>query len=135
MANLIYRHNRITRLTHWVDAVALMILFMSGLMIFNAHPQLYWGSTSEPEKAFFSIGAINDDGALRGYVRLYSQQLDTTGLLGVQQGAFGPAPRAFPSWLSVPGYYSLASGRRWHFFFGWLFALNGVLYVIYNLAV
>jgi Ni/Fe-hydrogenase b-type cytochrome subunit len=135
MANLIYRHNRITRLTHWIDAVALMILFMSGLMIFNAHPHLYWGSTSEPERAFFSIGAINDDGALRGYVRLYGQQLDTTGLLGVQQGAFGPAPRAFPSWLTVPGYYSLASGRRWHFFFGWLFALNGVLYVIYNLAV
>ena len=35
----------------------------------------------------------------------------------------------------MPGYYSLASGRRWHFFFGWLFALNGLLYVVYNLAV
>src|SRR4029450_6825144 len=135
MANLLYRHNRITRLTHWIDAVALMILFMSGLMIFNAHPHLYWGSTSAPEKAFFSIGAINDDGDLRGYVRLYGQQLDTAGYRGVQQGALGPTPRAFPSWLTVPGYYSLASGRRWHFFFGWLFALNGLLYVIYNLAV
>jgi Ni/Fe-hydrogenase b-type cytochrome subunit len=135
MANLVYRHNRITRLTHWIDAVALMILFMSGLMIFNAHPHLYWGSTSESEKAFFSIGAINDDGDLRGYVRLYGQQLDTAGYLGVQQGALGPTPRAFPSWLTVPGYYSLASGRRWHFFFGWLFALNGLLYVVYNLAV
>jgi cytochrome b subunit of formate dehydrogenase len=57
MANLVYRHHRITRLTHWIDALALMILFMSGLMIFNAHPHLYWGSTSAPEKAFFSIGA------------------------------------------------------------------------------
>jgi Ni/Fe-hydrogenase b-type cytochrome subunit len=135
MANLVYRHNRITRLTHWIDAVALMILFMSGLMIFNAHPHLYWGSTSEPEKAFFSIGAITDDGDLRGYVRLYGQQLDTGGYLGVQQGALGPTPRAFPSWLTVPGYYSLASGRRWHFFFGWLFALNGLLYVVYNLVI
>jgi Ni/Fe-hydrogenase b-type cytochrome subunit len=35
----------------------------------------------------------------------------------------------------VPGYYSLAAGRRWHFFFGWLFALNGLLYVFYNLVV
>jgi Ni/Fe-hydrogenase b-type cytochrome subunit len=135
MANLVYRHNRITRLTHWIDAVALMILFMSGLMIFNAHPHLYWGNASEPEKAFLSIGATNEDGDLRGYVQVYGQQLDTTGLLGVQQGTLGPSLRAFPSWLTVPGYYSLASGRRWHFFFGWLFALNGFLYVVYNIAV
>jgi Ni/Fe-hydrogenase b-type cytochrome subunit len=135
MAHLFYRHNRITRLTHWIDALALMILFMSGLMIFNAHPHLYWGSTSAPERAFFSIGAANEDSDFRGYVQLYGQRLDTTGLLGVQQGALGPTPRAFPSWLTVPGYYSLASGRRWHFFFGWLFALNGLLYVVYNLAV
>jgi hypothetical protein len=93
MANLVYRHNRVTRLTHWIDAVALMILFMSGLMIFNAHPHLYWGSTSEPEKEFLSIGAMNDNGDLRGYVKFYGQQVDTTGLLGAQQGALG-LPRA-----------------------------------------
>ena len=133
--DLVYRHNRITRITHWANAIALMILFMSGLMIFNAHPHLYWGNISEPEKAVFSIGATNDDGDLRGYVQLYGRQVDTTGFLGVQQGALGPLPRAFPSWLTVPGYYSLAGARRWHFFFGWLFALNGLLYVIYNVAV
>ena len=133
--HLVYRHNRVTRLTHWSNAIALMILFMSGLQIFNAHPHLYWGSTSEPEKAFFSIAATNEDGDVRGYVDLYGLQIDTTGFLGVQQGVFGPSARAFPSWLTVPGYYSLAAARRWHFFFGWLFALNGTLYVIYNLIV
>jgi len=132
---LVYRHNRITRSTHWINALALMILLMSGLQIFNAHPLLYWGSTSEPERAFFSIGAANDDGDMRGYVQLYGGQIDTTGYLGVQPGALGPSARAFPSWLTVPGYYSLADARRWHFFFGWLFALNGLLYVFYNLAV
>ena len=40
---LVYRHNRVTRLTHWGNALALMILFMSGLQIFNAHPHLYLG--------------------------------------------------------------------------------------------
>ncbi len=132
---IVYRHNRITRLTHWIDAVALMILFMSGLMIFNAHPHLYWGNISQPDNAFFSIGAANDDGDLRGYVALYGRQFDTTGWLGVQQSGLMPSARAFPSWLTVPGYYSLAAGRRWHFFFGWLFTLNGLLYVFYNLAV
>ena len=132
---LVYRHNRVTRLTHWTNALALMILFMSGLQIFNAHPNLYWGNTSEPENAFFSISATQDNSDVRGYINLYGHKVDTTGFLGVQQDVFGPSARAFPSWLTVPGYYSLAAARRWHFFFGWLFALNGLLYVIYNLAV
>jgi thiosulfate reductase cytochrome b subunit len=45
----------------------------------------------------------------------------------------GPFPRAFPSWLTIPGYYWLAGGRRWHFFFAWVFVLNGLLYFIYSL--
>lgn len=132
---LVYRHNRVTRWSHWLNALALLILFMSGLQIFNAHPHLYWGNTSEPDTAFFSIGAANENGDLRGYLQLYGRQIDTTGYLGVQQGALAPSMRAFPSWLTIPGYYSLAGARRWHFFFGWLFVLNGLLYVFFNLAV
>lgn len=132
---LVYRHNRVTRFTHWLNALALLILLMSGLQIFNAHPHLYWGHTSEPDTAFFSIGALNEDGDIRGYLRLYGRQIDTTGYLGVQHGALAPSMRAFPSWATIPGYYSLAGARRWHFFFGWLFTLNGLLYVLYNLAV
>ncbi|UYY76165.1 cytochrome b/b6 domain-containing protein [Sphingomonas sp. R1] len=40
---LIYRHRLVTRLWHWVNAIALLIMVGSGLMIFNAHPRLYWG--------------------------------------------------------------------------------------------
>ena len=134
MEKLVYRHNRITRTTHWVNALALVILVMSGFQIFNAHPHLYWGSTSEPDRAFLSIAAANDDGEVRGFFRIYGWQLDTTGVLGVQNTEMGPAPRAFPSWLTIPGYFWLAGGRRWHFFFAWIFALNGLLYVIYNIA-
>lgn len=132
-SSLVYRHNRVTRLTHWIDAIALAVLFMSGLMIFNAHPNLYWGSKSDPGTAFFSIGATGSN--TRGVVQLYGREFDTTGVLGLQQTTDGAQERAFPSWITIPGYYSLAGGRRWHFFFGWLFAINGLLYVIYNLAV
>jgi len=134
MEKLVYRHNRITRSTHWVNALTLVILVMSGFQIFNAHPHLYWGSTSEPDRAFLSIAAANDDGEARGFFRIYGRQFDTTGVLGVQHTEMGPAPRAFPSWLTVPGYFWLAGGRRWHFFFAWIFALNGLLYAIYNIA-
>lgn len=132
--SLVYRHNRVTRLTHWIDAIALSILFMSGLMIFNAHPHLYWGNKSDPGTAFLSIGAAGSGAQARGVVQIYGYEIPTTGVLGLQHTASGNQDRAFPSWITVPGYYSLADGRRWHFFFGWLFALNGLLYVIYNLA-
>lgn len=134
-SNLVYRHNRITRLTHWLNALALIILLMSGLMIFNAHPHLYWGHTSEPDKALLSIGATERGGEKRGYLDVLGTQINTTGVLGVQRTVNGTTQRAFPSWATVPGYHSLAGARRWHFFFGWLFSLTGLVYVIYNLAV
>jgi len=40
--------------------------------------------------------------------------------------------RAFPWWITLPSSQNLAEGRRWHFFFAWLFVLNGLLYLIYG---
>jgi thiosulfate reductase cytochrome b subunit len=106
---------------------------MSGLQIFNAYPNLHWGDKAEPEEAFFSIYAAQEDGDVKGYTKLMGLHVETTGFLGIQNTPTGPSPRAFPSWLTVPGFYWLAGARRWHFFFAWLFVLNGLLYVIFNL--
>jgi Ni/Fe-hydrogenase b-type cytochrome subunit len=134
MSSLTYRHNPITRAAHWVNMLALVILFMSGLMIFNAYPHLHWGSKAEPDEAFFSIYAVNEEGDIRAYTQLYGIRVETTGFLGLQNTEMGPMPRAFPSWITIPGFYWLAGGRRWHFFFAWLFVLNGLVYFIYNRA-
>lgn len=40
---IVFRHRLSTRIWHWVNAVAIIVMLMSGLMIFNAHPRLYWG--------------------------------------------------------------------------------------------
>lgn len=42
-ARSIYRHRLPTRVWHWVNALTVFVMLMSGLMIFNAHPRLYWG--------------------------------------------------------------------------------------------
>lgn len=39
----IVRHRLFTRIWHWINAVAVIVMIGSGLMIFNAHPRLYWG--------------------------------------------------------------------------------------------
>ena len=64
-------------------------------MIFNAHPHLYWGNISQPDNAFFSIGAANDDGDLRGYVKLYGRQFDTTGCSACSKAVSCPARERF----------------------------------------
>jgi Ni/Fe-hydrogenase b-type cytochrome subunit len=38
-----YRHRLPTRIWHWLNALTVFVMLMSGLMIFNAHPHLYWG--------------------------------------------------------------------------------------------
>lgn len=50
------RHALSTRLWHWINAVALIVLFMSGLNISNAHPHLYWGDYGfDPSDAWASV--------------------------------------------------------------------------------
>ena len=41
--DLVKRHSGFTRLWHWINALCVFVMLMSGLMIFNAHPRLYWG--------------------------------------------------------------------------------------------
>jgi hypothetical protein len=37
----VYRHSGFVRVTHWVNALVLLVLLMSGLQIFNAHPAFH----------------------------------------------------------------------------------------------
>jgi thiosulfate reductase cytochrome b subunit len=134
---LIDRHTVLTRLTHWVNFICVLILLMSGLQIFNAHPALYWGQTgADPDDAPFEIGASDSkDGRLAGFVRIGASTFATTGFLGVSSNATGELDeRGFPSWATLPSWRDLAMGRRWHFFFAWVFVANLLVYLVAGLA-
>jgi Ni/Fe-hydrogenase b-type cytochrome subunit len=75
-----YHHPVFIRITHWVNAVALLIMVTSGWRIYNASP-------------------------LFGF--------------------------SFPDSITFGGW--LAGARMWHFFGMWVFAINGVVYVLYNI--
>lgn len=82
------RHSLPTRLWHWLNVVAMFVLFFSGLNISNAHPWLYWGHAGfAPGQAWLAV------------------------------------PK-FPGWMTIPGYYSLADARLWHFLAAWPFAFG-----------
>ena len=88
------RHSLLTRAWHWLNVVAIAILFFSGLNISNAHPWLYWGEAGfAPAEAWLAL------------------------------------PR-FPGWMTIPGYYSLAAARDWHFLAAWPFAIALLVFLI-----
>ncbi len=132
----IYRHRLVVRITHWINVLCLTFLLMSGLQIFNAYPALDWGPRTTFDSSFISMTAEQGpDGRPVGITTVLGHPFHTTGVLGVSAGEDGqPAARGFPSWITVPSYQDLATGRAWHFFFAWLFVLNGAFYLIYSLA-
>ncbi len=133
---LYYRHTLPVRIMHWINVIALTIIFMSGLMIFNAHPSLYWGKSSYSGRPpILEIGARNggETGAI-GYTKIFGHEFNTTGVLGLSREPNGrPAARAFPSWLTIPDMQWLSMARSWHFFFAWIFVVNGICYLAYSL--
>jgi thiosulfate reductase cytochrome b subunit len=130
----IYRHTRVVRITHWLNALCLLVLLMSGLQIFNAHPRLYWGQKgADADRPFVEMTAVDLDSQPRGVVRIGGIEADTTGVFGLSRMNGRLTVRGYPSWLTLPSYQDLATGRRWHFFFAWIFVLNGLTYVGFGL--
>lgn len=123
---LIYRTRLPVRIWHWVNAVAIFAMLMSGATIFNAHPRLYWGKYGATfETPWLEIGRQGQ----QGFLRLGSLQVDTTGFLGLTDHS----TKAFPPLVTIPNYYSLAEGRQWHFFFAWALVISLTLFVVYSI--
>ena len=100
---LVKRHRLFTRVWHWVNAVAVIVMLMSGLMISNAHPRLYWGQ--------------------------YGANFDTPWLDLTQYMERGH----FPGWATIPSTYNLALARHWHLAFAWVLAFGFLAYLIVSL--
>jgi thiosulfate reductase cytochrome b subunit len=130
-----YRHSIVVRVTHWVNVICMTVLLMSGLQIFNAHPSLYIGKKSTFDDPVLRMAAVRgQDGEPVGVTEILNHRFVTTGLFGLSKTDGELTARGFPSWITVPGYQDLATGRRWHFFFAWIFVINGIVYVAYSIA-
>ncbi len=127
--DLVYRQSGWTRITHWLWAISLFFLLLTGLQIFNAHPTLYIGDQSgfSFDNAVFSMSGENTPQGPAGYTTILGYRFDTTGLFGVSEDRGQVVGRGFPAWATIPSYTDLATGRVIHFFFAWL--LVGTLLV------
>ena len=126
---LVARHSATTRITHWLTVLAFIVLVMSGLQIFNAAPYLDASDKSNPQRRVLEIGADTTNSA--GVVTLFGHAFRAGNVLGyTDDGMGGLAERAFPGWITLPGYQALADGRRWHLFFAWVLVICGAAYFV-----
>lgn len=121
---LVYRTKLPVRIWHWINALTIFVMLMSGATIFNAHPRLYWGAFgANYDNPWLVIGRRGQ----KGFLRLGGLEIPTTGFLGYTS----QSTKAFPPLLTIPNYYSLAEGRQWHFFFAWVLVISLAAYLVY----
>ena len=130
--DLVKRHRLSTRLWHWLNVVTLAVMMMSGLMIFNAHPRLYWGQYgANADPAWFEIGSSRTT----GFVQAGPLRVETTGVLGHWTDQDGNIQRhAFPYWITIPSRYNLADARLWHLAFAWVLGVSLLAYMAVSLV-
>jgi thiosulfate reductase cytochrome b subunit len=128
----VYRHSIVARATHWLWTLAMLVLVMSGLQIFNAAPYLDASDNSNPARRILSFDAEKAaDGKQIGTTTIFGHRFTTTHVLGyTDDGQGGEEERAFPGALTLPATQDLADGRVWHLFFGWVLVLSLVTYII-----
>ena len=128
----VYRHSIAARVTHWSWALAMLVLVMSGLQIFNAAPYLDASDKSDPAHRVLSFDAQTaPGGAPAGTTTLFGHRFTTTHVLGyTDDGMGGEEARAFPGAITLPAEQDLADGRVWHLFFGWVLTISIVIYLV-----
>lgn len=101
---LIHRHSVVTRLTHWLNVLCLSFLLLSGLQMFNAHPELYWGDYgAHGDPAILTIGSHDDAGTPSGFLcsatiwgsSAYLVQVRVSACLRFRYGCSGVSATAF----------------------------------------
>lgn len=99
------------RVQHFLNLLFMTFIIRSGLQVLADHPRLYWKRDSTPGTEWFRFQKSVPTG------RIWTAKDDSVTL---------------PGWLGIPGIrHSVGLARRWHFSFGLLWMINGlVVYVL-----
>jgi thiosulfate reductase cytochrome b subunit len=128
----VYRHSVSARVTHWLWTLAMLVLVMSGLQIFNAAPYLDASYKTDPAHRILAFDAhMGPDNKPVGTTTIFGHTFDTTHVFGfTDDGSGSESARAFPGSITLPAVQSLADGRLWHLFFGWALTIAIVWYIV-----
>ena len=115
-----HRHAGWVRVTHWVAALAILVLAFTGIVILMAHPRLYWGDVGNDLTTPILELPISRNHRHGGW----------TAPTPLTDGVGGPvsASRTFDI-FNRNGW-----GRSLHFLAAWALVLTGVVYVVGGLV-
>jgi len=114
------RHERWVRLTHWITALTVIVLTVSGVFILRVHPRLYWGKAGNDLTPALIEFPIAPNYPLDSYTA-------RTGFPGVP-GTMVTANRTREPW-NENGW-----ARSLHFLAAWLMVLPGLMYLVIGLS-
>jgi sulfoxide reductase catalytic subunit YedY len=99
------------RVQHFLNLLFMTFIIRSGIQVLADHPRLYWKRDCTPGTEWFRFQKAVPDG------RIWTAKDDSVTL---------------PGWLGIPGIrHSIGLARWWHFSFGLLWMINGI--VVYAL--
>lgn len=125
-----YRHPWPVRLWHWWNALAVTCLLITGLLVFNIHPRLYWGEDGHNGMAAVaSLSATSlDKKAPRFELQLGSFHWDVSHLMGAidDEGS-----DVYVMFAAPPTDFQFGATRTWHFAWAWTLVLSWLVYALY----
>lgn len=129
-AKIAIRHPWPVRVWHWINALAVTLSLVTGLLIFNIHPRLYWGEDGHAGMpAILSLSSTDPNSKTPHFdLQVGSHHWDVTGFMGLidNEGSDQYTLIAAP-----PVDFQFGATRIWHFAAAWILVSAWLIYGLY----
>ena len=126
----VYRHGRIIRVTHWLNAAAVLALLFTGFAVTQLYAPLHWGDAGQD---WGDIGEELNGGGKDSYPALARVPAipweDLRREASPGAAGWGLGAGVDDALWSAEAYVRNPSRARDHILFAWLFLFNGVVYL------
>ena len=134
---LYLRHALAVRIMHWINVVALTLMLHERAADLQRASGAVLGRFVVQRAA--GVARNRREGRRAGQRRSATRACSDTNsrppaCSDCRPTTAGMYAQGFPSWLTVPSHQWLAMARSWHFFFAWMFLINGLCYVAYTIC-
>ena len=129
----IVRHPWPVRLWHWTNALAVTLSLVTGLLIFNIHPSLYWGEDGHAGMPSILSLSVSDPDPKRPRfeLRVGGRHWDVTDWMGVIDNEGNDQ---YVLVAATPADFQFGGTRIWHFMSAWILVTAWLVYALYVVA-
>lgn len=129
-SQVIIRHPWPVRLWHWINALTMILALVTGVLIFNIHPRLYWGEDGHAGMAsILSLSASHTNTETPRFdLQIGSHHWDVTGIMGAIDNE---GSDQYILIAATPADFQFGGTRIWHFLAAWILVGAWIAYGLY----